>query len=408
MLRIVLPITISIILTFSAVLTSGLESVSANQSLKEKIHEMQHKQQELKQERNAAQAEIAAIQSERKAIEAEIKKIDLAVAETKENIRAKQGEIEGAKQEIEALKQEIVALMDRMKKREELLKDRMRSLQQTGGVVSYLDVLLGAQSFGDFLDRVSAVSVIVQQDKEILRQHKEDKELLETKQNELSDKLATLEDKLKDLETLQANYLAQKKEKDRIVQALKKEEEQIHDDIYEIEEEADLLAKQEAAMKKLYQQWLEEQRRIAEAKKRGEAPPITDGTFMRPSTGPVTSNYGSRWGRLHAGIDIGKRGDDVPIVASASGIVFRSYYSSSYGNVVFITHNVNGEVWTTVYAHMESRAVSEGETVKKGQRIGYMGNTGRSFGAHLHFELHKGKWNIEKSNSVDPKKHIKF
>lgn len=138
-----------------------------------------------------------------------------------------------------------------------------------------------------------------------------------------------------------------------------------------------------------------------------DIPTQTDGDFMPPTTGTVTSGYGPR-GSFHHGIDIGKGGrtEPVPIVSVADGIVSRSYYSSSYGNVVFIKHNINGVAYETVYAHMENRAVSVGQPVSKGQYLGNMGNTGRSFGAHLHFELHIGSWNASKSNSVNPLLYI--
>lgn len=131
--------------------------------------------------------------------------------------------------------------------------------------------------------------------------------------------------------------------------------------------------------------------------------------FIRPATGTITSNYGDRDGKLHAGIDIGKNGrkEDVPIVAAASGKVIRSYYSDTYGNVVFIRHNVNGQLFTTLYAHLEANFAKEGQTVNQGDLIGTMGNTGRSFGSHLHFEIHKGDWNIKKSNSINPLLYIK-
>ena len=92
------------------------------------------------------------------------------------------------------------------------------------------------------------------------------------------------------------------------------------------------------------------------------------------------------------------------ILAAADGVVIRSYTSSSYGEVVFIAHSIDGQTYTTVYAHMKSgsRKVSAGQVVSKGQRIGTMGNTGDSQGQHLHFELHKGEWNQAKSNAINP------
>ncbi|OIJ09443.1 hypothetical protein BKP35_16445 [Anaerobacillus arseniciselenatis] len=139
----------------------------------------------------------------------------------------------------------------------------------------------------------------------------------------------------------------------------------------------------------------------------GALPPIAEGIFTRPAIGPLTSDYGHRWGKIHHGVDIGKSSEVVPIVASADGIVSRSYFSSSYGETIFIKHNINGEVWETVYAHMASgsRRVQVHDHVSKGQVIGLMGNTGRSKGAHLHFEIHNnGGWNSNKTNSISPTK----
>jgi len=108
---------------------------------------------------------------------------------------------------------------------------------------------------------------------------------------------------------------------------------------------------------------------------------------------------------MHWGVDLVKKGN-VPIVSAADGVVIRAYQSSSYGNVVYITHNIDGKTFTSVYAHMKSFQVSSGQTVSKGQQIGVMGNTGQSFGQHLHFELHAGQWNQSKSNAVNPAKYI--
>lgn len=125
-------------------------------------------------------------------------------------------------------------------------------------------------------------------------------------------------------------------------------------------------------------------------------------TFIWPSEGQVTDTFGSRGG-THYGIDIAKSGT-VPIKASASGTVSKSYTSDSYGEVVFIKHTINGITYETVYAHMRfgSRTVSAGQKVSQGALLGYMGNTGNSYGQHLHFELHNGTWDGSKSNAVDP------
>lgn len=379
---------------------SGLTVASADtkSKLNEQKKEVDKRQSELKEEKQDANYQIAEIEEKQAELNAEIKRLDMAQAETSALIREKEEEIKVAEEQIRNLEVEIADVTKRIEKRNELLKERFRSLQVTGGVVQYLDVILGAKSFSDFIDRVSAVTTIYNADKDILQKHEEDKQLLEKKQAEMKLLLQGLNDKLKELEDLLAEQQRQTVQKEALMMELQAQEEMLEEEIHEIEDEEEILRAQEAAIKKE----LERIKREEELKKKGS------GNFIRPTTGPVTSNYGQRWGRLHAGIDIGKRGNNVPVVAAASGTVIRSYYSSSYGNVVFIAHSVKGEIYTTVYAHLENREVSDGQTVEQGQRIGYMGNTGRSFGAHLHFELHKGGWNESKSNSVDPKKYINF
>ncbi|WP_088294134.1 SH3 domain-containing protein [Bacillus mycoides] len=123
--------------------------------------------------------------------------------------------------------------------------------------------------------------------------------------------------------------------------------------------------------------------------------------FKFPTQGKISSTFDMRWEQMHYGIDIAAQGN-VSIQAAAAGKVVKSYYSASYGNVVFIAHQINGKLYTTVYAHMKDRTVQAGDQVQTGQLVGHMGNTGHSYGQHLHFELHNGEWNFEKTNAVNP------
>ncbi|WP_079509598.1 peptidoglycan DD-metalloendopeptidase family protein [Mesobacillus jeotgali] len=119
--------------------------------------------------------------------------------------------------------------------------------------------------------------------------------------------------------------------------------------------------------------------------------------WVWPAEGIITDLYGTRHGH-HKGIDIAGE-YKTPIHSVDNGIVTKSYYSGSYGHVVFIKHENNLE---TVYAHLNKRNVEEGHAVKQGDIIGFMGNTGDSSGVHLHFEIHKEKWTYEKENAIDP------
>lgn len=394
------------------------EEASANtkSELNEQKQELNKKKSEINSEKSVVEDEFNELDNEINQLNADIKKLDQAQAETSENIRKQQENIETVKQEITALTEEIVVVQERIEERNELLKERVRSLQVTGGAVQYLEVLLGAQDFSDFIDRMTAVTTIFRADKEILTKHQEDKQLLEQKQSELALALEELETKLVDLESMLSMQKAQEKSKQQMMAKLEKQQEDLQHEIHELENEAQIIAAQASAVQKELERIKRAEEEAARKKKEDEAagkkpstpPAAASGSFIVPAAGPITSNYGARWGRLHAGVDIGKRGSSVPVVAAASGTVISSYYSSSYGNVVFIAHSVKGQMWTTVYAHLENREVSAGQSVQQGQRLGFMGNTGRSFGAHLHFELHKGGWNGSKSNSVNPRNYINF
>jgi hypothetical protein len=115
--------------------------------------------------------------------------------------------------------------------------------------------------------------------------------------------------------------------------------------------------------------------------------------------GTVTTEFGNDIlngeTRYHRGLDIAKAGT-VPIKASAKGkVIYAQYHTGSspersYGNMVIIQHTVDGKVYETKYAHLKSISVRVNNTVNQGDMIGYMGNTGYSFGQHLHFEIRNG------------------
>ncbi|WP_018922191.1 peptidoglycan DD-metalloendopeptidase family protein [Salsuginibacillus kocurii] len=117
--------------------------------------------------------------------------------------------------------------------------------------------------------------------------------------------------------------------------------------------------------------------------------------------GEITDTFGTRGG-THFGIDIAAPAG-TPVIAVAEGIVSRSYYSSTYGEVIFIEHPSGKE---TVYAHLQARYLSENDPVNQGDFIGELGMTGTASGPHLHFEIHEGPWTEDKRYAVDPLVHI--
>lgn len=444
----------------------GLGSILvAPSAYAESLSDLQQKKESIQEKRSGVESNISDtekkidnLQDKQLTAEEQIAAIEAKIAESTKKIDAKNAEITQTKKEIEALKEEIKVLKERIAKRNEVLKERARSFQETGGDVNYLEVLFGSSSFGDLIDRVGAVATIAEADRDILKQHELDKKDLEEKQTAVEKKLASLEVAKAELLEIQKQQKQQKQEKAALVKKLKQQTKKHEDEKMGLEEEKANLAAQETAIKSainLEQNRLAEleaarKKAAAEAKKRAEqaaaqaasqaaeskkqssssgasaksnssspspssssqsssnvsqVPAVSSGTFTRPSAGYVSSTMGERWNKQHAGIDIAASGT-VPVVAAADGVVSRSYFSSTYGNVIFVTHSISGQQWTTVYAHLSSRQASTGSVVAKGQQIGIMGNTGHSYGQHLHFELHKGAWNYSKSNAVNPLNYI--
>ena len=141
--------------------------------------------------------------------------------------------------------------------------------------------------------------------------------------------------------------------------------------------ELDALEQQSAAL----------EARIREAQQRSSVPavvaPSGSGVLGWPVSGPVTSGFGVRWGRMHEGIDIAV-GEGTPVRAAAAGTVIYAGWMSGYGNLVAVDH---GNGLSTAYAHNSSLAVSVGQSVAAGEVVSYSGNTGNSTGPHVHFEV---------------------
>ncbi|SDM05146.1 Murein DD-endopeptidase MepM and murein hydrolase activator NlpD, contain LysM domain [Geodermatophilus siccatus] len=114
----------------------------------------------------------------------------------------------------------------------------------------------------------------------------------------------------------------------------------------------------------------------------------------------LSSGFGSRWGRLHAGLDFAAP-IGTPEKAAMDGVVLEAGPASGYGLAVFVQH-ANGDV--TAYGHMEEILVSPGQVVRAGDTIALLGNRGRSTGPHLHFEVRLGGLNGEK---VDPVPYLR-
>jgi murein DD-endopeptidase MepM/ murein hydrolase activator NlpD len=112
----------------------------------------------------------------------------------------------------------------------------------------------------------------------------------------------------------------------------------------------------------------------------------TDAPLLWPIQGPVNSPFGPRWGRFHAGIDIGSPHYQEVVAALDGEVIYAEDTKGPLGKAIVVQH---GRGLRTVYAHLSIIIAREGETVRQGEAIAGVGNTGRSTGPHLHFEVRK-------------------
>jgi len=391
----------------------------AYEDLDQKRQQIEEKTSKTESSLEKKKSELAKLEKKEAKLKKEIEQIDQKVSTATEKVAEKEKEVKKTKQEIKKLKKDIQVINERIEKRKAIFKNRIRSMQKSGGTINYLDVLLGARSFSDFVGRVGAVTTIVEADKDMITEHENDLKLVEQKEAELNKQLSGLEASLKELEALKKDLSKKHKEKEHILGDVTDKKNYTHDELGKLENEQEILANQKAAVKseEAHRQKEEAEKAKQAAEKNAPAShsggsdqvsdtPASSSGFIKPAAGRFSSGFGGRSGGNHFGLDIAAKGT-VPVYAAASGTVTNSSYSSSYGNVVFITHNINGQTYQTVYAHLSTRSVSTGQRVEQGQFLGYMGNTGQSHGQHLHFEIHKGLWNGAKSNAVNPAQYIR-
>lgn len=290
--------------------------------------------------------------------------------------------------ELAVTEDELIEVEQRIEDRDELLQSRMR-LMYTNGTVSYIDVLLSSTSFSDFLFRFDALQSILHQDRQILDEHKHDKELVEIKQKEIELQLLTIQELYSELSIQKLDMEKQEKEKEVLIASY-------NEAIHELDEELEALESINEEQEKMLIALAAEVSKL-ETEKKKITTPYSGGKLAMPidSGYRITSKFGSRVHpitkktHVHSGIDFGAP-SGTPIYAAEGGVVLVSQYWGSYGNAVAIDHG-NG-LWT-IYGHIRNGGllVSKGDTVKRGQKIAEVGSTGNSTGPHLHFEVRKNE-----------------
>jgi len=319
---------------------------------------------QIQQEKNKKQNELNKKKTEADKLAEEIKQSIRDIEAYGEEIGKKEGEIAVIEKELEIAIEECNIQEQNYFTRVKLMVEQ--------GETSYLEIILDSGSFSDLLERMEIVNAVAEYDNNLWEE-------LKAKRDEIQAKRDELVKQKEELETMKAQEQSQKAELERKLQQNQDVRKKILGEIDQLEAEYQKQRQIEEAA------WAQARKNTSSNSK------FVGGKFLFPTnTQLITSYYGYRihpiYGsqRFHSGVDIGARMGEPIYAANAGTVIVSGFNTGGYGNYIMVDH---GGGYVTLYAHNSSNAVSVGQTVAKGQVIGYVGSTGASTGPHLHFEV---------------------
>lgn len=386
-------------------------TVSAEDSisdLEQQLQQLEQENQKYQKILDDTKSDIAEKEEYKSALVSKVQVLDEKIAVTREKISSLNDDI---KEKQDAYDKGLSEVEDQF----DALANRLRILYMSGNATD-LEIIFGAKDFSDLIDKMELVKSLANSDKELISE-------IQTKLDELSTKKKSLEADKKDLETQQASLKSDQDEFNKLIS----DNDEILKNLYASNSEAqnslESAALQSDEIEAKISQYYSAQKAAAEhaAQASQSSSSSSSGSSSSGSSSSgsssviVPSGSGFAWPTPgfvsrssewfedrevynHGGIDIAGAGImGTPVVAAADGTVVATNSSCThnwgksyscgcgggYGNYVMISH-AGGKM--TVYGHLTSLTVSTGQTVSRGQVIGYVGSTGNSTGPHLHYE----------------------
>lgn len=347
------------------------------------LKKIQQDQQRVKNELNQVNKTKKQNESKQKdivkkisSIEGQVDTLETQVGNLEKNISKTEQDIVGKSAALTQAERNIVTKKD-------TLNARLRVMYKTGSV-GYLEVLLGANDFGDLMTRIDTVRKIYSHDMEMVRYLTEQRDIIKQAKQDLEVYQNRLRQQVDEKEAAQANLNVKIGELDTAKKQLVADHKTLEAQEDALQAEADKITKILASMKPTQK--------------------YVGGTMQwpMPASTKITSPFGYRihpilkTKKLHTGIDIGVASNNT-VIAAQDGTVIHSDWLGGYGKALIIDH---GGGIATLYAHNNTLLVGVGAKVTRGQAIAKSGSTGMSTGPHLHFEVRvNGQY-------VDPMKYV--
>jgi murein DD-endopeptidase MepM/ murein hydrolase activator NlpD len=357
----------------AATLATASIGIAQAQDLEGQLEDKEAALGEKREQKEILTTDISALSDEISQLEGE-----LATLRTRE--ATVKNELDALRAQLHAARERLTTLRARYHRSMGVLEDRLVAIYKQDEPDA-LTVILNADGFDDMLERYEYLNRIEDQDASIIARVRDLKEEtkatvdeIETAKAEVAAKKRELARTRSQLEAREGELVAARAEKSEALDQVAGDIEHLEEGVEKLQD--DIEAELQAAA--------EEQASTGGLPAEIPAGPVQNAGsgFIWPVNGPLTSPFGQRWGRLHAGIDIGAP-DGTPIRAAKAGSIAMAQVYGGYGNYTCLNH---GGGLSTCYAHQSGFEVTSG-SVEQGDVIGYVGNTGNSFGAHLHFEV---------------------
>ena len=363
--------------------------LARGQSLEDQIREKNAELEHIKNEIDHTQEKLEETQTQKKSLTSEINNINSRIRQIELGVQSNQVTIEKLNLEIESLQGDIADAEDTIDVKQAALGEVLRQIQEKDSE-SVLFIMVKNQALSESLFEIQALRDVYSDLLVKIEELNSAKDRFGTVLGKAEDARSTKKHEISTLASRKEIEQGLQKEKERFLQVTQNQEQTYNEYIEELQE------RQSQVLQEIFD--IESQ--LTSGINYKNLPDKLPGLFTTPVLGNyvITQEYGvTPWSRrfyasgFHNGVDVGAP-TGTEIVAAQDGVVVavgdqdKYCWGGAYGKFVVIRHYMG---LTTLYGHMSLYNVSEGQTVKKGQVIGYMGSTGLATGPHLHFTVYE-------------------
>ncbi|MGL6228955.1 MAG: murein hydrolase activator EnvC family protein [Culicoidibacterales bacterium] len=362
------------------------------------VEECQTQLETLQAENEQAQKKLESSQSIFSTTQERVDNAQALANSIQAEIDAYQATIDSLVQQTVELEAKIVELEASIEEKQTILRERLVDMQLRVKTNQLLEFIVNSDSLTDLLSRAQSIQQLNEYDYTLIKE-------IEAQQAEVEAHKAVIVQAKQEAESLRNQAVERQNAQAEVIATLQAERQALAQEILGtqgIVDSLSLSAEDIAAQMAILESYAALQNQTPEDTSSSQ--PSQDGSneipqasgFYRPTSGVMTLPYMSTEypysaARPHLGVDYGAA-EGTPVVAVTDGVVIQASYGDNggYGNMIVISHNVNGTPMVSIYGHLSSISVSAGQTISGGEYIGAVGNTGQSFGAHLHIELLAG------------------